>query len=77
MRFFETPSEMILIIQLSAAEVLTPFLAVPTTGRVKASYFIKRNPVAITKENYRNVIILGDMAPRAIDELSVLVEEVE
>lgn len=76
MKFFDTPSEMILIVQLSPAGVLIPFLEIPTTGRVKTSYFIKRNPSKITRENYRDVIIPGDMAPKPIDELSVLFEEV-
>lgn len=76
MKFFDTPSEMILIIQLNPAGMLVPFLEVPPTGRAKASYFIKRNPVQITKQNYRHVIIPGDMAPKPIEELSVLVEEV-
>ncbi|XP_071571876.1 dynein beta chain, ciliary-like [Temnothorax nylanderi] len=75
MKFFDTPSEMILIIQLNPAGVLVPFLEIPPTGWVKASYFIKKDPVEITKENYRNVIIPGDMASKPIEELSVLVEE--
>lgn len=77
MKFFDTPLEMILIIQLTLAGVLVPFLEIPSTSLVKASYFIKKNPVEITKENYRNVIIPGDMASKPIEELSVLVEEVE
>lgn len=76
MKFFDMPSEMILIMQLSAAGVLVPYLEIPATGRVKASYFIKRSPAKITRKNYRDVIIPGDMAPRPIDELSVLFEEV-
>jgi len=76
MKFFDTPSEMILIVQLNPAGVLIPSLEIPPIGRVKASYFIKRNSVQITKENYRNIIIPGDMAPKPIEELSVLVEEV-
>lgn len=76
MKFFDTPSEMILIIQLNPAGVLVPFLEIPTTGWVKASYFIKKTPVEITKKNCRNVIIPGDMASKPIEELSVLVEEV-
>ncbi|KAG5306381.1 DYHC protein, partial [Pseudoatta argentina] len=75
MRFFSTPSEMILIIQLNAAGTLVPFLEIPAIGRIKTSYFIKKNPVVITKENYRSIIIPGDMASKPIDELSVLVEE--
>jgi len=76
MKFFDIPSEMILIIQLNPAGVLTPFLEIPPTGRIKVSYFIKKKPIEITKENYRNNIIPGDMASKPIEELSVLVEEV-
>lgn len=76
MKFFDTPSEMILIVQLSPAGVLVPFLEIPTTSRAKASYFVKRSPAKITRENYRDVIIPGDMAPKPIDELSILFEEV-
>lgn len=76
MKFFDIPSEMILIIQLNPAGTLVPFLEIPLTGWVKASYFIKKNSVQITKENYRSVIIPGDMASKSIEELSVLVEEV-
>lgn len=76
MRFFDTPSEMILVMQLSPAGVLIPFLDVATIGRLKASYFIKRDPVKITENNYRDVIIPGDMASKPIEELSVLFEEV-
>ncbi|EGI59469.1 Dynein beta chain, ciliary [Acromyrmex echinatior] len=75
MRFFNTPSEMILIIQLNAAGTLVPLLEIPAIGRIKTSYFIKKNPVAITKKNYRDIIIPGDMASKPIEELSVLVEE--
>ncbi|XP_050446950.1 dynein beta chain, ciliary-like [Cataglyphis hispanica] len=75
MKFFDMPSEMILIVQLSAAGVLVPHLEIPVTGRVKASYFIKRSPAKITRKNYKDIIIPGDMAPRPIDELSVLFEE--
>ncbi|XP_018352750.1 PREDICTED: dynein heavy chain 9, axonemal-like [Trachymyrmex septentrionalis] len=74
MKFFGTPSEMILIIQLTSAGMLVPFLEI-TPGRIKTSYFIKKYPVEITKKNYRSVIIPGDMASKPIEELSVLVEE--
>lgn len=77
MKFFDVPSEMILIVQLTPAGVLMPFLAIPTIpSKTKVSYFIKKYPVEITKKNYRDVIIPGDMAPKPIEELSVLVEEV-
>lgn len=76
MRFFDTPEEMILTVQLSLAGVLIPFLGISATARTKTSYFVKRSPVEITRENYRDVVVPGDMAPKPIEELSVLVEEV-
>jgi len=76
MKFFDTPSEMILIIQVNLVGMLVPFLEIPATGQIKTTYFIKKNPVEITKENYRSIIIPGDMASKPIEELSVLVEEV-
>ncbi|XP_018058898.1 PREDICTED: dynein heavy chain 9, axonemal [Atta colombica] len=75
MKFFDTPSEMILIIQVNLVGMLVPFLEIPATGQIKTTYFIKKNPVEITKENYRSIIIPGDMASKPIEELSVLVEE--
>ncbi|XP_012541741.3 dynein beta chain, ciliary [Monomorium pharaonis] len=75
MKFFDTPLEMILIIQQIPTGVLVPFLKIPPSHYIKASYFIKKNPVKITKENYRNIIIPGDLASKSIEELSVLVEE--
>ncbi|KAL0116299.1 hypothetical protein PUN28_011253 [Cardiocondyla obscurior] len=74
-KFFDTPSEIILTIQLNSLGILVPFLKIPPTGQAKASYFIKKIPVEITKENYRDIIILGDMALKPIEELSVLIEE--
>lgn len=65
-----------MILQLNAAGILMPLLETPTTARAKASYFIKRYPVEVTKKNYRDVLIPGDMAPKPIEELSILVEEV-
>ncbi|XP_014471080.1 PREDICTED: dynein beta chain, ciliary-like [Dinoponera quadriceps] len=74
-RFLDTPEEMILTIQFSPAGALIPFLEIPVAARTKTSYFVKRRPVEITRENYRDVVMPGDMAPKPIEELSVLVEE--
>jgi len=67
---------MILIVQLNPAGALVPFLEIPAIRTTKASYFIKRYRIAITKQNYRDVLIPGDMAPKPIEEFSILVEEV-
>lgn len=76
MRFLDTPEEMFLTVQLSPAGVLMPFLEIPATARTKTSYFAKRSPVEITRQNYRDVLMPGDMAPRPVEELAVLVEKV-
>lgn len=67
---------MILTIQLTSAGALMPFLGIESPSRVKSSYFIKREPVKLTKYNYREMLILGDMAPKPIEEATVLMEEV-
>ncbi|KAK2582958.1 hypothetical protein KPH14_009015 [Odynerus spinipes] len=76
LKFCNIPSEMILTIQLSSTGVLTPFLEIPSSSKVKSSYFMKKNPIKITKANYREMLIVGDMAPKPIDEAAVLIEEV-
>ncbi|KAI4487640.1 hypothetical protein M0802_011953 [Mischocyttarus mexicanus] len=76
LKFFNVPSEMMLTIQLLPTGAIIPSLGIQPTSRVKSSYFIKREPVKITKDNYRKMIILGDMAPKPIEEAAVLIEEV-
>ncbi|XP_047352693.1 dynein beta chain, ciliary-like [Vespa velutina] len=76
LKFFNIPSNMILTIQLTSAGALIPFLGIESPSRVKSSYFIKREPIKITKYNYREMLILGDMAPKPIEEADVLIEEV-
>ncbi|XP_046432396.1 dynein beta chain, ciliary-like [Neodiprion fabricii] len=76
LRFFNTTTEKILIMQVATSGVLIPFLGIQPGSKVKSSYFIKRNPIKITEKNYRDELIIGDMAPKPIEELAVLVEEV-
>ncbi|XP_015187538.1 PREDICTED: dynein beta chain, ciliary-like [Polistes dominula] len=76
LKFFNIPSEMMLTIQLLPTGAIIPSLGIQLSSRVKSSYFIKREPVKITKDNYRKMIILGDMAPKPIEEAATLIEEV-
>ena len=76
MKFLNDPSENILIMQVAGGGVLIPYLGIQPTSKVKSSYFIKRQPTKITENNYKEMLILGDMAPKPLDELAVLVEEV-
>ncbi|XP_076624613.1 dynein beta chain, ciliary-like [Colletes latitarsis] len=73
-KFFSTPSEMILVLQLTPAGVLVPHLKI-VESRGKLSYFVKRKAQLVTEINYKDVLIPGDMAPNAIEELAVLVDD--
>lgn len=66
---------MILVLQLTAAGLLVPYLGI-TQSRRKLTYFLKRSPELITDANYKDLLIPGDMAPNPIEELAVLVEDV-
>ncbi|XP_053593671.1 dynein beta chain, ciliary [Microplitis demolitor] len=74
--FFNTPDEYILTINVSSTGAIVPVLGIQSNAKNKLSYFVKRQPVIITEINYREVLIPGDMSPKPIDDLSVLVQEV-
>lgn len=61
---------------MSSTGAIVPVLGIQSNAKNKLSYFVKRQPVIITEINYREVLIPGDMSPKPIDDLSVLVQEV-
>ncbi|XP_052132343.1 dynein beta chain, ciliary-like [Frankliniella occidentalis] len=76
MEFLERTTSNVLVMLLSPAGVLTPVLGFPTNAKGKSSYFIRKRKEPVTKENLRDLLIFGDMAPRPVEELAVLVDEV-
>nr|CAD7453301.1 unnamed protein product [Timema tahoe] len=66
----------VLVMTLNPAGQLIPVLGFPASIRNKAVYFIKRDKETITGENFRRRLVFGDMAPKPVDELATLVEEV-
>lgn len=74
-KFFGIASEMVLVLQLTPAGVLVPYLEI-TQSKRKQTYFLKRKPQKVTEDNYKDLLIPGDMAPNPIEELAVLVEDV-
>ncbi|XP_069700803.1 dynein beta chain, ciliary-like [Periplaneta americana] len=75
--FFKDPNIKMLVMVGSASGIPTPQHSFPvSTGKGKSSYFIKKSPEAITKENFRSLLIFGDIAAKPVDELAVLVQEV-
>ena len=76
LKFFNTPTERILVMQVSTSGALVPALGIQPSTKIKSSYFIRSQMVKIDEQNYREILIPGDMAPKPIEELAVLVEEV-
>lgn len=75
-KFFNTPDENILTFQISSAGILIPNLGIIAESKVKSSYFLRRESVDITDDNYRDVLIPGDLSPHAIDEFALLLDNV-
>lgn len=76
-KFFNTPEENILIMQISSAGVLIPNLGIIPESKVKSSYFLRCQPVNITESNFRDILIPGDLSSSAIDEFSLLLNKVQ
>lgn len=76
MDFLEKPEISVLLITLTSAGTLVPSLTFPTTGKTKSSYFARVKPEPITASNLRKCLIFGDISPRPLEDLAVLVEEV-
>lgn len=76
MDFLEKPQLNVLLVTLTSAGSLVPSLSFPTGGKTKSSYFARVKAEPITAENIRKCLIFGDISPRPLDDLAVLVEEV-
>lgn len=75
--FLDRPYPIVLIIILTPAAQLVPATSFPLVQlKSKGVYFIKKQPVEVPKVNCADVLIVGDLATRAIDQLSCLVDEV-
>lgn len=75
--FLDRPFPMVLIIILTQAAQLVPATSFPLSQlKSKGVYFIKKHAVEVPKENCADVLIVGDLATRPIDQLSSLVDEV-
>lgn len=75
--FLDDPELMVLVIQFTQSAQLIPVTTFPLTQlKAKGVYFAKRMPIEIPREDSGSWLISGDLATRAIDQLSCLVDEV-
>ncbi|CAD7668337.1 unnamed protein product [Nyctereutes procyonoides] len=74
--FFEKPDVLVLVLTLSPAGVIIPCLGFPAALKSKGVYFIKKGPENISKDNYKDRLLYGDIGPAPVDQLIATVEEV-
>lgn len=55
---------------------LIPLITFPLNVKQKYTYFVRRQPEIITEENIAEMLIIGDMSHKPIDELAVLIKDV-
>lgn len=74
--FLNKPDKRLLFLNYSSAGLIVPTDHFPPNLKSKSTYFIKVHPVAVDMQNFRKVIVFGDISAKPIDELATLVEEV-
>jgi hypothetical protein len=75
--FLQRPDIQLLVLAGSTSGLLQPMHSFPSAcSRSKSCYFIKKAAEPVTKENFRSILIFGDIGAKPVDELAVLVQEV-
>lgn len=65
---------MILYTHMSGA--LVPLFTFPLNTKQKYTYFVRKKEEMIVEENIAEMLLIGDMSPKPVDELAILIEEV-
>jgi len=75
--FLQRPDIQLLVLTVSSSGVVQPMHSFPSaSSRLKSCYFIRKTAEPVTKENFHNILIFGDVAAKPVDQLAVLVQEV-
>uniref|UniRef100_A0A8C4L5T0 Dynein axonemal heavy chain 17 n=1 Tax=Equus asinus asinus TaxID=83772 RepID=A0A8C4L5T0_EQUAS len=74
--FFEKPEVLVLVMTLHPSGMILPCLGFPASLKSKGVYFIKKKPENISKSDYKDRFIYGDISPAPVDQLIAIVEEV-
>ncbi|XP_041975803.1 dynein beta chain, ciliary [Aricia agestis] len=74
--FVDKPRPTLLVVTLTHTAQLLPVVSFPCCLKNKAVYFVKKRPDVVPRESCADMVIFGDLAPRLIDELASLVDEV-
>ncbi|KAJ7315905.1 hypothetical protein JRQ81_002067 [Phrynocephalus forsythii] len=74
--FYEKADVTALVITLNPTGQLVPCLGFPATLKNKGIYFVKKKNENITKDNYLDALLVGDVSPSPVEQLMAVVEEV-
>ncbi|TMW47087.1 hypothetical protein DOY81_007830 [Sarcophaga bullata] len=77
LQFLDEPHQERLIFYLNAASMLTPSYNFPEKPTSKTVYFIRCElPTTLTKDNMSDALMIGDLLPNALENLSILCDDV-
>lgn len=74
--FYEKQDVTTLVITLNPTGQLIPCLGFPSTLKNKGIYFVKKRRENITKDNFQEALIVGDISPSPVEQMMAIVEEV-
>lgn len=74
--FYEKPDIRALVISLNPAGQLVPCIGFPPSQKSKGVYFVKKKRENITKENYREALLIGDLSSSPVEQMMSVMEEV-
>uniref|UniRef100_A0A803SM46 Dynein axonemal heavy chain 17 n=1 Tax=Anolis carolinensis TaxID=28377 RepID=A0A803SM46_ANOCA len=74
--FYEKPDLLALVITLNPTGQLVPCIGFPATLKNKGIYFVKKKPENITKDNFKDVVLIGDISPSPVEQMMAVIEEV-
>ncbi|XP_026466644.1 dynein beta chain, ciliary-like [Ctenocephalides felis] len=75
-KFFNNPSIPYMLIYVNIAGILVAGLTFPNAAKNKIPYFFRKREEEITKDNYKDMMIIGEMPPKPVEDLLVLLEHV-
>ncbi|XP_037350847.1 dynein axonemal heavy chain 17 isoform X1 [Talpa occidentalis] len=74
--FFDKHEARVLVLTLHHSGAVVPCLGFPATLKSKGVYFFKKKLSNVTKNNYKDLLIYGDIGPAPVEQLIAIVEEV-
>ncbi|XP_015272477.1 PREDICTED: dynein heavy chain 17, axonemal [Gekko japonicus] len=74
--FYEKPDLLALVITLNPTGQLVPCIGFPSVLKNKGVYFVKKKHENITKDNFQDALLVGDLSPSPVEQMMAVVEEV-